>query len=480
MVTVVGLHLDYKMEIIAKQWAIIPFALLQLIAISTNLFIMPQLTVAKVCYQTFNSTVCKHLGRHTFKKQEDFVFSKAATWNAFIHFAGFFPATIIILPLGAMADLVSKKKVILLLATASLLSCLINLCSSVFMNLHVGFIALASFVTCFFGEAPGCVALCCIYSASASPDNRPMAVSIALASVEGGILVGSITTNYLLRYYGFPVAFLSASVALFVNLLYAILLLPHTDSTYDDKKLPEGNEYGLWSGLKEHTKDTLHHLVLFVKENIMHSKDNTVLLLLIAASFNIASYGGERALIPLFLKHSPLNLKADKIGIYISLLQFNRMLGVIVLSLFIRKYFKSLSYLLMFVGTVSMIIHYTVTSFSTTLVMLYTSTVIALPSTFMSTSVRAKLTELVSTEEHGTSLSLIGLLHVSSVLIIGMVANGLFAATAKVYSGFSILLMSCANMIALVILSFLYFTKDKQDVASDMYQKVPEKDTAND
>ena len=65
----------------------------------------------------------------------------------------------------------------------------------------------------------------------------------------------------------------------------------------------------------------------------------------------------------------------------------------------------------------------------------------------MSTSVRAKLTELVSTEEHGTSLSLIGLLHVSSMLVLGMVANELFTGTAKVYSGFRILLMSFANVI---------------------------------
>ena len=465
------------MEIIAKKWAIIPFVLLQMIALSTNMFIMPQLTVAKVCYQTFNNTVCKHLGRHTFKSQEDYVFSTAATWNAFIHFAGFFPATIIILPLGAMADLVSKKKVLLFLATASLLSCLITLCCSVFMNLHLGFIVLASFVTCFFGEVPGCVALCCTYSASVSPDNRPMAVSIALASVESGMFIGSLAINYLLRYYGFPIAFLSASVALFVNLLYALVLLPHTDSTCGKKKEPGSLQYGLCSGIKGHTKDTLHHLVLFAKEKLLHSKDKTMLLLLIAVFFNMASYGGERALIALFLKHSPLSLKADKIGIYLSLVQLVRALGIVVFSFLVRKNFQSLSYCLMFVGTISMIIHYTVTSFSTTLVMLYTSTIIALPSTFMSTSVRAKLTELVSTEEHGTSLSLIGLLNVASELILGMVANGLFAATAMIYSGFSILLMSCANMVALAILCFSILYQRQKDAASDFYQKVSEKDS---
>jgi len=464
------------MEIIPMEWAIVPFTFLQMIAVSTNLFIMPQLTVAKVCYQTFNNTVCKQLGLHIFKRQEDYVFSTAAKWNALVHFAGFFPATIIILPLGAMADLVSKKKVLLFLATVSLLSCVINLCSSVFMNLHLGFIALASFVTCLFGEVPGCVALCSTYSVSANPDNRPMALSIVLATVEGGIFIGSLATNYLLRYYGFSIVFLSTSVGLFFNFLYALMFLQHTDNRKDKKILSENEEYGLWNGLKEHAKDTFHHFTLFVRKHILHASDKTFLLLLIAASFNMASYGGERALITLFLKHSPLSLKADKIGIYVSLLQLNRMLGIIVLSVFIRKYFHSLSYSLMLVGTVSMIIHYIVTSLSTTLVMLYTSTMIALPSAVMSTSVRAKLTELVSVEEHGTCLSLIGLLQVSSVLILGTFANGLFAATAKIYSGFSILLMSCTNVVAFTILCFLYFTKEKREANSDSYQKLPSGD----
>ena len=390
----------------------------------------------------------------TFKEQENYVFNKAAEWNALINFAGYFPATILTLPLGALTDLVSKKKLLLLPVIASLVSCLILLCSSIFIRLHVGYLVLAIFIVSLFGEVMGCITLCCVYAVSAWNDNSTMAMSTVIASVQIGLGIGGVTANYLKRYYGFSCVFIFTLILLAVNMMYALVLLPPTDDV--NQMSSEESRNGFWNDFIELTKDTWFHLLSFSKKYICHSEDKTIFLLLVAAFLNLASYGGERALLTLFLKHSPLTLKADKIGIYFVLFQCARAFGLMLLVLIGNNFYKPSEYALMFIGTVGMIINYTITSISTTILILYLSTILAFPTSFMASAVRSQLTKLVSPEEHGVSLSLIGLMDVIGNLIMAAAANGLFIATVKVYSGFSILLMSCANLVALFILCYSF------------------------
>ena len=187
------------MDAMPKEWAVLPFTFLQMIALGTNYYIVPQLVISKVCHKKFNNTVCNQLGQSNFKSQENRVYEEAAAWNALINFAGFFPSLIIMLPLGAMADLVSKKKMLLIPAVANLLSCLINLCSSIFVTLPLGFNVLANFITCIFGEIPGLMVLSCTYAASASSYDTTLAMALVTASSDIGIGSGNLIDNYLKR-----------------------------------------------------------------------------------------------------------------------------------------------------------------------------------------------------------------------------------------------------------------------------------------
>ena len=442
---------------IPKEWAVVPFAYLQMVAFSTNMYIVPQLLVFKVCHKTFNNTVCSQLGQPKFKSHENYVFGKAAEWNALINFAGFFPATILMLPLGSMTDLVSKRKILLLPAIASPLSCLVNLCSSYFITLHEGFLVLGSFIISIFGDVPGSNMLCGAYSIKARPDNRLLAVVIVQASIESGLATGNLVVNYLTRYYGYTSAFLVTTVALVIGFIYALIVMPPVDdeSIDESKEYPNKEDYNVWTDLKHHLKDSWHHLASFARKHICQSSNNVMLLLLVAGFFNVASYGGERALIALFLKHSPLNLKADEVGVYLTLFQLSRAAGIIVLAVVINRYIQLSDYTVMFMGTISRILKYTALSFSTTKVMAYLSTILACPATFMASAVRSKLTKLADEEEQGVSLSFVALLECSSVVIMSVGANGFFVATATIYSGFSILLMSCSSLIALIVLCYI-------------------------
>ena len=459
---------------IPKEWAVVPFAYLQMVALTTDMYIVPQLLVFKVCHKTFNNTVCSQLGQPKFKSHENHVFGKSAEWNALINFADFFPATILMLPLGSMTDLVSKRKILLLPAIASLLSCLINLCSSYFITLHEGFLVLGSFIISIFGDLSGSITLCSAYSIKARPDNRLLAVVIVHASIESGLATGNLIANYLTRYYGYTSAFLLATVALVIGLLYVLIVIPPVDG--ESKKHPDEKEYDLWNDFKAHTKDSWLHLVSFVRKHFYQSSTNIMPLLLVAAFFNFASHGGERALIALFLKHSPLNLKADEIGIYLTLYEFSRVIGLIVLAMLINRYFQMSDYTIMFIGTISKILKYTTLSFSTTKLMAYLSTILSCPASFMASGVRSQLTKLADEEEQVVSLSLAALLSNLSVLIMSMGANTLFYATAKIYSGFSILLMSCSTLIAFIVLCRIVCIKKHERATTNCCSELSTKD----
>ena len=467
-----------KVGMIPKEWAVVPFAFFQMVALCTHSYIVPQLLVSKVCYKTFNNTVCSQLGQPKFKSQENYVFGKAAEWNALVNFAGFFPAVMLMLPLGSMADLVSKRKILLLPAIATLISSLINLLSSIYITLHEGFLVLASFVISIYGEIPGSIMFCCSYSVSARSGDRLLAIAVVIGSMECGLATGSLITNYLTRYYGYSSAFLLATITLFIGLLDALILIPPIDE--DDEKSPEKEHSDVLSAFKEHTKESWLHLVSFVKKHFLDTKDKTMILLLIAAFFNMATYGGERALITLFLKHSPLNLKADEIGIYLTLFELSRATGPIFLALVINRYIQLSDYTVMFIGTISRILKYTVLSFSQTKLMAYLSTILACPAVLMASAVRSQLTKLAGKEDQGVSLSFVGLLSSSSILVMSIGANGLFVATAKIYSGFSILLMSCSNFVSLIVLCYIACMMKRTETTTNSYSGLSANDGDDD
>ena len=450
-----------EMELIPAKWAVMPFIFIQMVSLSSLYYIVPQLVLFKVCYRTFNRTICSHLGQRKFRVEETRVFDEAAAWNAVIHFAALCPALIITLPLGALTDLVSKKKILLVPAIANIASCLINLCCSIFMNAHVGFLAVSSFITSIYGELFGCVMLSCVYASSATNSGDRTAVLAAVfISSQCGFGIGSLVGNYLLRYYGYPSVFLFVGAGLLISLLHVFVLVPPIDDF--GKKYIEGETYDVWNNFKLHMTDTLVHLMSFLRRRVLNSKDKTILLLFVAAFFPMASYGGERALFPLFLKHSPLSFAADKIGIFVTLTEWSRALGLSLLVPILEKYPRSSDYTSMIIGAISMFISLAVLSFSRTAFMAYLSIIFAIPSLLLSPAVRSQLTKLVSGKEYGVALSFVGLVGNLGCVVLTVGSNGLFVATVTVYNGLSLLLIASTNLISLVILLYVVLTKEEE------------------
>jgi len=85
---------------------------------------------------------------------------------------------------------------------------------------------------------------------------------------------------------------------------------------------------------------------------------------------------------------------------------------------------------------------------------------------------RSQLTKLVSTEEYGVVLSIVGLVGNIGMLVMAVGSNGLFVATVEVYTGFSLLLTASTNLVAIGILLYIVCAKKRDESRHDGYTEV--------
>ena len=114
-------------------------------------------------------------------------------------------------------------------AIVNIVSCLINLFSSIFLGLHVVFLVLASLILSLFGEVPAFITLCCAYISSATTTgDRTLAIAMTITSVEIGLATGSLIGNFLTRYFGYSIAFIFIEATLGPACQFTTCIIPHT------------------------------------------------------------------------------------------------------------------------------------------------------------------------------------------------------------------------------------------------------------
>ena len=91
-----------------------PFIFLYLVSLGANDSLFPQLVISKLCQERYNSTVCGNLASKQFKAEENVVYEQATTWNTIIFASVYIPSLFTVLPVGALPDVISKRKILFL------------------------------------------------------------------------------------------------------------------------------------------------------------------------------------------------------------------------------------------------------------------------------------------------------------------------------------------------------------------------------
>ena len=440
-----------------------PFLFLFMFALGGNLSLLPQLTIAKICHDKFNSSVCSKLGQKAFKDEENYIYSQAATWNTIIFVSVYLPSLFTILPVGAISDTISKKKLLLLPPIATVLQCIIYICCARYKELSVGYLALGSSITCIYGDIQGGIMLayCYMTGVTGNDHGRTWRMAILEGSIFIGQGLGSYMAGILLEKFGFTVAFLFPATTAFLNFAFVLFLLPNLPSagnhslTHSHTEIDGQGDESFCLQLGSNLKDIFKKIAKFGKKYFC-SSGKLVVLLLLAAFFANGAILGENVLITFFLKHSPLSLDAQEIGQYFLILHCTRGIGISFLALLSAKFFRPSDYIVTILGLVSLIATHISLCFANTKPMLYGFSVLSFAFPYAMSTIRALLTKLVSPGDEGTVLSYVGFISLIAVTIMTFAGNSLFKATAKIFPGLSILMLSCSSIMALVLVTSVW------------------------
>ena len=439
-----------------------PFLFLFMFCLGANISLLPQLTISKICTKTYNATFCESPAKRTLLDKDVYIYKKAAEWDTAIFASAYVPAVFTILPVGAMSDLVCRKKILILPAVLAFIQNLVYFLCAKFNDSHVAFIAVGASITSIFGDIQGAIMLSYAYLASVSSAQHDR--TFRMAYLEGSIFLGqglgSYISGLLVEYVNFVAAFALTLSTSFVNILFVVFILPPVSPVPVSKDEEQEASDSPTSNTYIHFVQKIQQAVLalwdFIKSHIV-SPDPLILPLLISAFFANSAILGENTIITLFLKYQPLGLNAEQLGLYYLLLHCVRGSGVTCLAFGLSKWLNLSDYTLTIIGLLSLIATHVSLSFASTIPMLYSFALFSIAFPIAMSTIRAMLTKLVSEEEHGTILSCVGVVSLIGATIMNFAANSLFRATAYIFPGFSILILSFSSLIALFIVCCLRF-----------------------
>ena len=433
-----------------------PFLFLFMLCHGAHLSLLPQLTISKICTKAFNATFCRSPAKRTVIEIDVHIYKKSAEWDIAIFASAYVPAVFTILPVGAMSDLVCRKKILILPAVLAFIQNLVYFLCAKFNDSHVAFLAVGASIPSIFGDIQGAVMLSYAYLASVSSAQHDR--TVRMAYLEGSIFLGqglgSYISGLLVEYVNFVAAFALTLSTAFVNILFVVFILPPVspvpvskDEEQEASDSPTSNAY---IQFVQKIQQAVLALWDFIKSHIV-SPDPLILPLLISAFLVISAILGEDTIITLFLKYQPLSLNAEQLGVYFLLLYCVRGSGVTCLAFGLSKWLNLSDYTLTIIGLLSLIATHVSLSFASTILMLYCFTLFSIALPLAMSTIRAMLTKLVPEEEHGTILSCVGIITLVGGSVMNFVSNGIFRATANIFPGFSIIILSLSSLAALSI-----------------------------
>ena len=440
-----------------------PFLFLHWVSFGANVTLFPQLVISKLCQQNYNSTVCGSLASKQFKAEENIVYEQATTWNTITFASVYIPSLFTVLPIGALADVISKRKILFLPSAIIILQSIIYICCARYKSTHIWFIAFATGLTSIYGDTEGVIAFSSAYLACVTDKGSER--TLRLAFLEGcvylGLGIGSFIAGVLLRYYSFTLAFSLSISASLTNIMYVALFLQETENSKEKEREEEGFDstrtiLSLCTQSLRNIKKSSTNVLSFAKKYFCSAAGRSVVLLLMATFFAAAADLGEVVLITIFVKHSPLSLSASAIGVYHFTLHTIRGTGVCFLVYITAKLFYPSDLTVITVGITSTLATHISIAFSTTKQLLFGFTVLSLASPYGIAGLSAYLTKIVEEEEYGTLFSFIAFIHLLSVTVMTFGADALFQATAPFFPGFSFVLLAFLSFIALIIVVFVF------------------------
>jgi len=448
-----------------------PLIFFYTIIFTINYTCLPQLVLEKVCLKENhgNTTTCKDLNNLSDDLQKE-----ASNWWFYLLTCSLVPSVFTVIIWGPITDAIGRKKAMVFVPFVNGLRALVYLTNSYFLNAHPAYLLFGSFLSCFYGEFQGVVALCYAYMADVTADDlnqRTMRMAFIEAGVFGAGIPAGLLSGYLLQQIGFvPVFILTLGINVII-LLYVVCFLPssevHSDPVQPSPVNVKSNLIGS-SGSSQEIENELPSNVPTVNGamnlfnpfyhfkhvfQVITNKEcrRIVLPLILAFGLSVCAVLGELIVQTLYLKNKPFEFSFQEIGYYSAVQSAIRGLGVIVITQLSFRWLHLEDYTLIIVGLISQIVCYLLIGFARSTVVVFLVNIAGVATPVATATLRSLVTKQVSEKHYGTVLASLEAMDAISGVITNSLSLWTYNLTLTIYSGVVYFALSFLSLLSLVV-----------------------------
>lgn len=432
-----------------------PFIVLYTLTHGILFTTVPQVLLSKSCQTKYNESLCNSIDSNVYKAERADAFSIAAVWNSALTITTITISCLFILPFGALSDMISKRKLMIIPPTLRALQSLIFILGIQLKGPHMELFVIGAGLTGIYGDINGALNLGSSFMAGGTPDSTERTVRlIGLgACTYAGSGIGAYLSGILANKYGFTYSFiLSTSISL-INIALVIFVVPNEDSRQmiDMQSRPnqEITQSDRCMYIFKATKQTFVGIFQFTRRYCFSKESSTIWMLLASYFFAILCLNGETTIITLFVKHSPLSLSPVLLGEYVLLLMAVRGFGGFVLFLLISCLTLADSFVV-FLGFLSFIGTYVSMGLSHTQNQLFGFASLSVGYPLTLSGIRSCLTKKVTAAEHGIVLSFASFISLLGSIIMSYTISSLFKYTAEIFPGICMLFLAGWSSLGLI------------------------------
>ena len=438
-----------------------PFFCMVAFVYSFSALILPQIMLHKVCRLTYNSTVCSRISSHP--QIEDEVQAEAASWMSLMLPSALVPALFMVLLIGPISEVVGRKKTMMLPPCIYFLqSCIFIVLTQIKTRYSPGFFLLPYCLSGLFGDLARVTTLASAYiSCITLPENRTARMTVLESGFYIGYFSAAISSGAVVGTFGFTAGFAMTAIVSFTNFVYVMFLLPSEELLRPKPDLRNVNIEPVALGVNDENKcehigrkcphcETSPHVLtlsdislrrcLLEIKNAIWQKDRMKQITTVFFLYGVALWinWGETSIGPLFLKHSPFNMKASEIGVFASLIAVTKLLGLIVTSYVCQRYlhFSDISFVML--GFCVQMVYYTLVGLSVSSLMLYLLLILSFPMIVHIPVFRSLVTKLVDDDQYGAVMAAAEAVAVSSALLSSFLSNLLYSSTVDIFRGLAV------------------------------------------
>lgn len=391
------------------------------------------------------------------------------------------PSVFTVLIWGPITDVIGRRQAMIFVPMINAMRALVYLINSYYMSSHVAYLLFGSFLSCFYGEFQGVVALCYAYLADVTEnhlDQRTMRMAFIEASLFFAGIPAGLVSGYLLESLGFVSVFgLNIGINVCI-LLYVIFYLPKDNQprrTYenlcsDDVAVSSGNKTQ-----KEFTPVTscqglfnpFAHFKHVFTVVLSPSCCTIVVPVILSFGFSVCAVYGELVVQTLYLTNQPFVFSPQIIGYYSAVQSAIRGLGVILFTQLSYHYFNFSDHTLILIGLLSQVVCYVCIGLARSLLTVFIFNITGLAIPVATATLRSLATKNVSSENYGAVLASLEAMDVIAGVLTNASTLWTYNLTLHIYSGIAFFALGGFALLSMAFLLVGYcFRKSLMESSS--------------